>query len=121
MSYGISITTSTIQRAILCSAAISVVLTSSLASFAAKIVRSHPRTHQVSAMDCISVQGAMQKDVPVVVGGSWNLCNAFPCKSYLLIITGLCVHSEVLALRYFVKSKISESYLSFHYVYAPTQ
>jgi hypothetical protein len=115
MSYKTSITMYTIQRAILGSPAIFVVLTSSSASFVANIVRPRLKTHRASVMGCISVQDAMQKDALAVVGGLWNPCSAGLCKFCMAIIIGQCARSKVLALRYLTKSRTGKFSLV-HYV-----
>lgn len=111
MSYGISITTYTTQRATLRSAAIFVVLTSLSAFSAANIVRRWPKAHRASVMGCISVQDAMQKDALAVVGDLWIQCSAGPCKFCLAIIIGLCAHSKVSALTCSMRSKTGKFYL----------
>ena len=63
-------------------------------------------------MGYISVQDAMQKDVLAVVVRLWNLCSAGPCKFYMAIIIGQCVHSKVLALTYLMSSRASKFYLA---------
>lgn len=103
----------TIQAATQRSAAISVVLISSSASFVAKIVRSQKRNHQVLAMACISVQGATQRDVLAVVKGLWNPYNLGPFKYCMLIIIGLCGRFGVLVLTYLTRSETSKFCLSF--------
>lgn len=113
ISYGILITKYTTQKAIPRSAAISVVLTFSSASFAAMTVHSQTRNRRTSVTACISAPGATQRDGLAVVGGLWNLCNAGPCKSCTLIIIGLCGHLEVLALRYLPRLDSSKFFLSF--------
>ena len=95
MLYGTSITTYTIQRVILRSAATSVVPTSLLASFVANIVHPRPEAHQASVMGCIYVLDAVWKDALAVVGDLWNLCSPGPCKFYVAIIIGLCARSTV--------------------------
>src|SRR5713226_594274 len=112
MLYGTSITTYTMQRATLRSAAIFVVLTSLLASFVANIVHPRPRTHRASVMGCISVQGAVRKGGPVAVGGLWNPCSAGPCKFYMAIIIGRCARSGLWGLTYLTRSSTGEFYLS---------
>ena len=121
MLYGTSATTFTTQRVILLSAAISVVPTSSLASFVASVVRPRPKVHRASVMGCISAQGAVWKDALAVVGDLWNLCSAGPCKFYVAIIIGLCVRSKVAGLTYLTRSRTGEFYLSFivHYICTP--
>jgi hypothetical protein len=118
MLYGTSITTYTIQRVILRSAATFVVPTSLLASFVANIVHPRPKAHRASVMGCISVQGAVWKDALAVVGDLWNPCSAGPCKFYMAIIIGLCARSKVAGLTYLTRSRTGEFYLSsiVHYI-----
>jgi len=118
MLYGTSITTFTIQRVILRSAATFVVPTSLLASFVANVVHPRPKVHRASTMGCISVQGAVWKDALAVVGDLWNLCSAGPCKFYVAIIIGLCARSKVAGLTYLTRSRTGEFYLSsiVHYI-----
>ncbi len=112
MLYRTSITTYTIQKAILRSAATFVALTSLLASFVANSVHPRPKTHRVSMMGYISVQGAMWKDALVVVGDLWNPCSAGPWRFYLVIIIKLCVRLKVLGLTYLTISRTGEFYTS---------
>jgi hypothetical protein len=118
MLYGTSITTYTIQRVILRSAATFVVPISLLASFVANIVHPQPKAHQTSVMGYISVQGAVWRDALAAVGDLWNPCNAGPCKFYVAIIIGLCVRSKVAGLTYLTRSRTGEFYLSsiVHYI-----
>jgi hypothetical protein len=111
MLYGTSITTFTIQKVILRSAATSVVPTSLSASFVASVVHPRPKARRASVMGCISVQGAVWKDGLAVVGDLWNLCSAGPCKFYVSIIIGLCVRSKVAGLTYLTRSRTGEFYL----------
>jgi hypothetical protein len=118
MLYGTSVTTFTIQRVILRSAATFVVPTSLLASLVANVVHSRPKAHQASVMGCISVQGAVWKDALAVVGDLWNPCSAGPCKFYVAIIIGQCARSKVAGLTYLRRSQTGEFYLSsiVHYI-----
>jgi hypothetical protein len=118
MLYGTSVTTYTIQRVTLRSAATFVVPTSLLASFVANIVHPRPKAHRASVMGCIFVQGAVWKDALAVVGDLWRPCSAGPCKFYMAIIIGLCARSKVAVLTYLTKSRTGEFYLSFivHYI-----
>ena len=112
MLYGTLITTYTIQRVILRSAATFVVPTFLLAFFVANIVHPRPKAHRASVMGCISVQGAVWKDALVVVGDLWNLCSAGPSKFYMAIIIWLCARSEVAGLTYLTRLRTGEFYLS---------
>lgn len=112
MLYGTSITTYTIQRVILRSAATFVVPTSLLASFVANIVHPRPKAHRASVMGCISVQGAVRKGVLAVVGDLWNPCSAGPCKFYMTIIVGPCTRSKVARLTNLMRSRTGEFYPS---------
>jgi hypothetical protein len=123
MSYKISITTSMTARATPCLIAISVVPTSSLASFAARVVHLQPRIHplQVSAMAFTSVQVAMRKDVLVAASVPWILCSAGPCKFCILIITGLCKPSRASVWINSPRSTSSKViFLSLHHLYTYT-
>lgn len=77
------------QRATPHLAAISVVLTSLLASFVASVVHFQQRAHQVSVMAYISVPVAMRKGARAVASASWTLCSAGHWRFCMLIITGL--------------------------------